>query len=117
MIVQALAKAGIIDLSDEFYHRFSYVPDLLSPHRSMQENLSTIINTGLINILMLHNKYGYQFEGVHYIFTTKQGVNIELPASVIQLMLKSDALIDKDIITHLYDLNNKKLDRVRQYFL
>lgn len=115
-MMQALAKAGIIDLSDDFYHRFSYVPDLLCPQRSPEENLTAAINSGLINILMLHNKFGYRFEAVLYIFVTRQGVHIEIPAETIRRVIERDALVDSETIRSIHTYNLSKLDLVYRYY-
>jgi hypothetical protein len=115
-MMQALAKAGIIDLSDDFYHRFSYVPDLLCPQRSPDDNLAAAINSGLINILMLHNKFGYRFEAVLYIFATRQGVHIEIPADTIRNVIKQDALVDSETIRAIKKHNLSKLELVQRFY-
>lgn len=113
---QVLAKAGIVDLSEDFSHRFSYVPDLLSASQTLEENLAAAINTGLINILMLHNKYGYRFEAVLYIYATRQGVHIEIPADIIRAVLRCDSLVDSSVIDEIYRYNTAKLILVRRYY-
>ena len=115
-MMQALAKAGIIDLSDDFYHRFSYVPDLLCPQRSPHDNLTAAINAGLINILMLHNKFGYRFEAVLYIFRTRQGIHIEIPADTIRNVLKRDALVDSETVRAIQKRNLSKLELIQRYY-
>lgn len=114
--MRELAKAGIIDLSEDFYHRFYFRPDLLEQRHPMQQNLLKAIERGLANIRILHDVHGYRFDAVYYIFQTRQGIHIEIPQDIVAQSLHSKKTTRDKIVKGLYDLNRKKLETVSRFY-
>lgn len=111
-MMEALAKLGVIDLSDQFAQLYAFEPDLLCNGESAETNLLYAVRRAL-----LHCKEMQIIpKDPLYLVSTKQGVHIEIPGILLRKIIGGKGSdIAEEIVEAAYLHNQPKLEIVRRY--
>jgi len=117
-VLQELKRAGILDISTPLYERFDFEPDLCAIGAGLNENLHNIIHDSVSYMQAMSNNdlcLGKDNNIQLFIFMTRQGIHIEIPAQDV-VKLRSGHVNSRKFIDSFFERNLKKMGIVKRFY-